>query len=151
MTMQNLFDLGACAVRVTNELAGGTVYFDDVLAKGSTSGPLHGYHFGGSGELIQATVNLDGSAQLDNVGGGYSDGYVLTVTPAYSLGSPSGAQFSGFSIHSTVTPSANLLGDTTQSTNLTNAGGDSWTPDPCVFGSPPTNLTAFAVHQGAAT
>ncbi len=150
MALQNLFDMGPCAVVVTNAFGDGTEYFRGVLSKGQTSAVFHGYNFAGIGEEMTCTVNSDGSVQTDNVAGGISNGYVLAVEPQFTI-QPSSAQISAMALYEVDSGAkASAMGDDQDDVTLTAASGTSVTPDPAVFSPSPTHFSGLSVFQGAA-
>lgn len=156
MSMQNLFDLmgtDGCHVTVSyNNTSNPTHLWDGDLASGEQS-PIFGGQAGIGNEQVQVTVNMDGSVQLDWIGGStLSDNYNLLVEPNLDT-SATAAQLSGMTVHNGGQNQATgwLYEVASKPTVTLSVTGSACSPDPCVFNDIPAGqFVGLRLWMGAA-
>lgn len=151
--MQNLFDVAGasgCTVTVAHGLGSSPIaLWSGTLLKGQQSPVFNG--LGGVNEQVQATVNLDGSVQLDWISGTQtSDGYDLRVTPNEAV-STNAAQLQGMQVNPLALSGTRgwVYVDTGNDAIDLTVAGSSASPDPCLFSPTPSpNFLGLMFYMG---
>lgn len=150
MAWQNAFDLGPCSLIVYG--SDGSTLWHGVLSKGQSSPTFAG----SSGDVMQASVDSNGVADLVRISGSTpSNSYTLGVIAGYQLvGNSVRVRAIGMGINpNAVHGQQAFASENTSGVVNLSWTGTSWSPDPCdvtsTLGGPSDTTNGFYVYSGA--